>query len=473
VDLELASEADDGYWTDEGGFDAVSDTVVGKNPGGVRFHSFYRFENLPMKQKAQINSATIEFEFATNDFGGGKKARIRAWDRGDVPSPPTAYASIWEGPWTSQYVDWDMPDGNAGDKATTPDISAIVQEIVNRTGGQWLSGHDIMFVLLERDDTSTRFNTWKDFSQGSGNMPNLTIGYCDAPSESSSSSSCSSSSSSSCSSSQSSSSSCSSSFSSWSSSSGSESSWSSSSGSTSSSNSSSSSSSEYTFNWADLYIPPKNYEFSETEPAAWQFVMEASGNCFAPTFAPTLPTPVLVGHTGKTAALTLPDLEIDATATCHEVGSLDVTLPMISLAGLTGAVSANQLALFTLSAEATTSHMGDLDSRLPVLEFTATAVQDPVMNLDIQIPAIEISGQILQGVVGTLGVELDPLLVEATAKQGEVGDGDAELPAPTFTATGYENPSGSLDASLPVIEMPWSWAWSAYDWPVLRYTRPS
>jgi hypothetical protein len=105
-----------------------------------------RFQNIQVPQGATITSAYIEFE---TDETSSEATSVTFY--GEAADAPTTFSesvhNITDRPRTSASVAWnDIPAWNTVDeKHESPDLSAIVQEIVNRSG--WQPGNSMSFFI--------------------------------------------------------------------------------------------------------------------------------------------------------------------------------------------------------------------------------------------------------------------------------------------------------------------------------------
>lgn len=115
-----------------------------------------RFLEVPVRRGAIINSASIQFTAAETDVGTldipifGELA-IDAVELADIAPPSSRQL-------TTASVDWNVDPWFAGDSGvntTTPDLTAIVQEIVDQPN--WSSGNAMVFIFQNDPlDTSER-----------------------------------------------------------------------------------------------------------------------------------------------------------------------------------------------------------------------------------------------------------------------------------------------------------------------------
>lgn len=103
-----------------------------------------RFQDINIPQGATITRATIEFTVNTSNTSS-PALTINGENRDDAATFAAAANNISSRPTTTASVSWNPPNPGAKQKLTTPDLTTIVQEIVNRSG--WASGNAIAFIV--------------------------------------------------------------------------------------------------------------------------------------------------------------------------------------------------------------------------------------------------------------------------------------------------------------------------------------
>ncbi len=151
------------HWTiqhpDDDGYALSSETVLNSPSAALNapYGCGFRFDRLPVPSGATIVSASLQFSSALTETRNTAKARIWAEDADHSAAFTTAAGSISGRAKTAGYVDWNtIPAWNEGEvsaKQTTPDLAALVQAVVNRTG--WREGNALTF--LTKDNGSTSF----------------------------------------------------------------------------------------------------------------------------------------------------------------------------------------------------------------------------------------------------------------------------------------------------------------------------
>lgn len=128
-----------------------------------------RFRNTGIPQGASILSASLELRSRTN----WSNPIIRLWGQ-DHDDPPTFTNSDWNissRTRTTASVLWHLDPWNSNETYTSPDISSIIQEIVNRPGWQ---GDDL--VLIQTHDSGGSEGA-RTFNNSSSRAPLLNVTY--------------------------------------------------------------------------------------------------------------------------------------------------------------------------------------------------------------------------------------------------------------------------------------------------------
>lgn len=146
-----ATSADDGLWSPGGGL--WSPTSVGEYCGydSASRNTFIRFPSLTIPPKTTIDSAKIIFCAYSSLSANNANVRIYANDVGDATAPTsgaTAEALVL----TTAYVDWDViASWTINTYYDSPDLTAIIQEIINRDDYVLFSA----LTIVIKDNSST------------------------------------------------------------------------------------------------------------------------------------------------------------------------------------------------------------------------------------------------------------------------------------------------------------------------------
>lgn len=141
---------------------------------GDSYHSYIRFPNVTIANGATISSAIITlvaYNARSGDFGVNIYAE--ASDDSVAPTTDVAFDAL---SLSSESVSWTTSDGwTGGVSYDSPDISSVIQEIVDRVG--WTSGNAIGLILKDNGGgTSLRTARSRDYGSS---YPVLTITYSD------------------------------------------------------------------------------------------------------------------------------------------------------------------------------------------------------------------------------------------------------------------------------------------------------
>lgn len=120
-----------------------SDLDLGQKDVGLRF------TGLTIPQGATITNAYVQFLAGETD-SNSTSTTIRGHDTDDAETFTTSGPSnVTSHPTTSSSASWSPSAWTVGQSDAaqrTPDISAVIQEIVDRAG--WVSGNDLALILL-------------------------------------------------------------------------------------------------------------------------------------------------------------------------------------------------------------------------------------------------------------------------------------------------------------------------------------
>jgi hypothetical protein len=166
-EVQVAAQNDNAWKTYAGGsagFHAgVGSMMVGHTNAESKGSSGCIFRNVQLPQGATIVSATVSVYHTFDQSTSVVRSRIRAYDAADVGSLDFSTEAEWDSIFPSQVtstqVTWDnIPIwGGSPTWKTLPDISSVIQVIVNKPG--WSSGNDIIIFWDDyegRSDSGAR-----------------------------------------------------------------------------------------------------------------------------------------------------------------------------------------------------------------------------------------------------------------------------------------------------------------------------
>jgi uncharacterized repeat protein (TIGR01451 family) len=124
-----------------------NDTSAGYSDGTQKIG--LRFNNLNVPQGASITNASLIFRAVAADSPNTNDGATNLTIRGQAADNPTTFTgaawNITNRITTTASVAWSPAAWTAGVDYSTPDLSAVVQEIVNRPG--WASGNSMVFII--------------------------------------------------------------------------------------------------------------------------------------------------------------------------------------------------------------------------------------------------------------------------------------------------------------------------------------
>ena len=119
-------------------FDGGGDQVVGM-----------RFQGVAVPQGASITNAYLQFE-VDEATSVATSLTIRAEASDSAPSFSATHADISSRPTTAAAVGWSPPPwpakNEAGPDQRSPDLAAVIQEIVDRPG--WTAGNSLVLIVM-------------------------------------------------------------------------------------------------------------------------------------------------------------------------------------------------------------------------------------------------------------------------------------------------------------------------------------
>jgi hypothetical protein len=161
-----AVSGDDGYWNQDSPqfFNNSNTFIVAGYDNSIVHAAFIRFPSVNIPRGATISTAYVTLTARTGATGHTPFLKISA-NAVDDPAAPTSASAADALVETGSKVDWDFTQGAEGVEAQSPEIKAVVQEIVNRPG--WEDGQAIL-LLLKDDGGSDTNDHFHMYSQDNG-----------------------------------------------------------------------------------------------------------------------------------------------------------------------------------------------------------------------------------------------------------------------------------------------------------------
>jgi len=160
----------------------------------IGYYAFHRFLSVDIPNGATIDDAKLTLRTAATEFDGGAEVgdldlydfKVDALDVDDSTRPSDGNDVNENATGTSAVVTWSLTSSVGDDEdIDTPDISTVLQEIVNRTG--WSSGNDITFRIYNTKVAETNplnadtcyFQTF-DYGEDADKAAKLVVTYTPA-----------------------------------------------------------------------------------------------------------------------------------------------------------------------------------------------------------------------------------------------------------------------------------------------------
>lgn len=174
INVAVPSGADDGYWFGGASQDLTSSFLVIGKVGPTSYNSFARFTSVAIPQGSTINVA--RFEYMAQGTYTGTTCNVNVYfEAADNPSAITTGAD-GNGRAVTTAVGWSgVPANTVGLLYATPDISAALQEVVDRAG--WASGNALQLLIKDNGSTSAAERDPASFEHASYTPPILHIEF--------------------------------------------------------------------------------------------------------------------------------------------------------------------------------------------------------------------------------------------------------------------------------------------------------
>lgn len=152
IDLQVVSGADDAHENDNNGnfaHDTITVRCDAATGGASRFNGGMRFPNATVPNSATIDTAYISAVFPSTQRDS-PDLDILAEDVDDADDFSTTQA-VTARTRTSASANWSGTDLGTGSFVNSPDISTVIQEVIDRAG--WVSGNAIV-IFADGENTT-------------------------------------------------------------------------------------------------------------------------------------------------------------------------------------------------------------------------------------------------------------------------------------------------------------------------------
>jgi hypothetical protein len=167
------TEDDCTVWTPNN-FQSTGALYVCQPLGSALFSFAIRFRNVPVESGETIVSARIQLHASFTSTTESPQTKIYA-EKDNAPALITSYSDYFSRPLTTESVTWNIPSTIAGESYNTPDISSVIQEVVDLPG--WSSGDDINILFHGVEPPRGGGRIFWDYDNA--DKPKLTLTYSD------------------------------------------------------------------------------------------------------------------------------------------------------------------------------------------------------------------------------------------------------------------------------------------------------
>jgi chitodextrinase len=176
LDIPIATGSHDGVFrTDGSGGVTASLLTLGRSASGVYDSTFLHFVVVSIPQGATITASHITVRAENTLAGSVAHALIRAEPTMNPNGAPTDVTDAQTRARTTAAVAWDPVDWTTSADVNTPDISSVIQEVVDNPA--WESGNAITIFIDENGGTSTNDIWFASYNHATDPEPVLHIEY--------------------------------------------------------------------------------------------------------------------------------------------------------------------------------------------------------------------------------------------------------------------------------------------------------
>ena len=181
IDVQTAASGDDGHFRPAGtNYSSAGTTlIIGRHSGGEAYQGFARFTGITIPAGSTIDTAYISL-LQTSVAGVDTIYLKIAAEDADNPSAPTTAPDGAGRALTTARVDWDPASWSANTWYDSPDISAVIQELVD---SYTISGDAIQIFILDDGSANDDNRSVRTYDHAAGNGPKLHIEYTEGSSD--------------------------------------------------------------------------------------------------------------------------------------------------------------------------------------------------------------------------------------------------------------------------------------------------
>lgn len=143
ITVAVTAGADDYYSSPPSFFDAASTSIRIGGSAAVPQTGGALFRNVAIPAAATITTCFVRFTGAATDTRNGND--VIRFEYADDPTNPTDYSGVASRTRTTASVTWPAASPTSGVTIDTPDLSTVLQEVIDRPG--WVSGNNVHLLI--------------------------------------------------------------------------------------------------------------------------------------------------------------------------------------------------------------------------------------------------------------------------------------------------------------------------------------
>lgn len=169
-----AASGDDGNWYGASGWSITSSYLTFGDAATFAYNVWITFNGVEVPQGSTVTSAVLTFYNPYAEGVGNITIALYGNDE-DSPTNPTNITEANTLALTTATVPWTVPNFAADTYYDTPDLTSIIQEIVNRSG--WAANNNLM-IIIHGNIATTNYRYPNSWDQGTATkFPALAIAW--------------------------------------------------------------------------------------------------------------------------------------------------------------------------------------------------------------------------------------------------------------------------------------------------------
>lgn len=173
ITLNIAANADDGTSAGSSFYNSWAYAYIAK-VSSTAYRSFFRFSSVTIPAGATIISAKIKLRASESSSGTPCNVNIYMEDADD-PSAPSSASDLTSRPLTSAVAWTGVPAFTSGTWYDSPDLTSIVQDIIDRAG--WASGNHMTVHIVDNSSGNSTYRGISCREAGTSYSAQLVISY--------------------------------------------------------------------------------------------------------------------------------------------------------------------------------------------------------------------------------------------------------------------------------------------------------